>query len=359
MAAMQPEPFVKQPLRSPSWWRWLLGLPAAGNARIALENLLAEGRGGVAEISRALRPYQLGGGDVRRLLNHAYAKALVHCLSDDSITEGEHRFLMDLRRRLGLSDTEVVDLHAATIHPRFERAVAEVLSDAHITDREREGLLRLQESLRLPEAVRSRIYSSVATSVLQRAYETALSDRRLSPEEEADLKAMAENLDVAPNLSQASLAVMERYRLLWRIENGDIPLDPVEVRLLSGETCHFHAAADWRELRTTSHRAEAGPPPGTPVVRGVRFRMGTLAPAVQRAETLTQVDTGTLYFTNKRLFFRGVSNSRTIRLGKILGYQVFSDAIVVEKDQGRSPYLFVKGDIELAAVVLGAVLERA
>jgi hypothetical protein len=65
-----------------------------------------------------------------------------------------------------------------------------------------------------------------------------------------------------------------------------------------------------------------------------------------------------LYLTNKRLVFRGAASNREIQLKKVVSYRVFSDAIVIEKGSGRSPYLFIKGDIELAAVTLGAVLQR-
>jgi hypothetical protein len=352
--------FTTQPLQHKSWWSRLLGSRSRENATIDLENLLAAGKGGVADISQALRPYRLRGEAVRELLRAAYAKALTQFLADDTLDDTEHEFLRTLRRRLGLSDTEIADIQAATIHPRYERALQEVLVDAHISAEERDALARLEASLRLPEPVRKRLYARVTGPLLQKSYEAALSDRRLSPEEEADLRAMAENLGVEPALSEGSKTVLERFRLLWKIENGGIPEVPVEIRLLGREVCHFKAQTDWRELRRGTRRVSyAGPTVSLPIVKGVRFRMGSFAPAVERSESLTQIDSGTLYITNKRLFFDGEANNRTIRLGRITSYQVFSDAIVIEKDSGRSPYLFISGDLEIAAVILGAVLEHA
>jgi hypothetical protein len=352
-------PFVKRPLDPVPLGLRLVGLPAMSNAAIELENLLAEGKGGVGQVSRVLRPYGLGGSEVRQLLNQAYIKALVHCLSDDRINDEEHLFLKDLRRRLDLSDNEVAEIHQSTLHPRYEQALAEVLADARITADEREALRRLEVSLRLPEETRKRIHARVSGAVLQKSYEAALSDRRLSPEEETDLKAMAENLGVAPNLSEGSRVVMERYRLLWRIENGDIPAAPAEIKLQMGETCYFQGPAQWWELRTAKGESEDAAGAGIPIVKGVRFRLEIPMPSVPRNHKLTQVDSGTLYITNKRLLFTGASNNRTIRLGKVSGFEVFAEAIVVEKDAGRRPYLFIQGDVELAAVVLSVVLEKA
>lgn len=351
-------PFAKRPLDPVPLGLRLVGLPAMPNAAIELENLLAEGKGGVGQISRVLRPYGLGGSDVRQLLNQAYAKALVHCLSDDRINDEEHRFLKDLRRRLDLSDHEVAEIHQTTVHPRYERALNEVLADARITAEERDALRRLEDSLRLPEATRKRIYARVSGAALAKSYEAALSDRRLSPEEEADLKAMAENLGVLPNPSEGSRAVMDRYRLLWRIENGDIPAAPVEMRLQMGEACYFEAPAQWWELRTVKGESEDAAKGGIPIVKGVRFKLEIPMPSVPRNHKLTQVDSGTVYLTNKRLLFTGASNNRTIRLNTMTGFEVFAEAMVIDKESGRRPYLFIEGDIELAAVMLAALLEK-
>ncbi len=69
---------------------------------------------------------------------------------------------------------------------------------------------------------------------------------------------------------------------------------------------------------------------------------------------MTQLDSGTLYVTNKRLLFDGAQNSKSIALKKIIRFTVFSDGIKIEKDTGRDQYFIGSGDSE----VLGAVLER-
>jgi hypothetical protein len=290
---------------------------------------------------------------VRQLLNQAYTKALVYVLEDERINDEEYEFLKELKRRLDLSDHEVAEIHQSTIHPRYERALTEVLADSRITPEERESLARLETSLRLPEETRKRIYHRISQAALQKSYEAALSDRRLSPEEESDLKAMAENLGVAPSMGEGSQALMERYRMLWRVENGDLPVLPVEIRLQMGEICHYQAPAQWWEMRIAGEEAAK---PGIRIAKGVRFRLEIPMPSVRRSEKLTQVDSGALYITNKRLLFTGESNNRTIRLNQLPGFEVFAEAIVIDKDRGRRPYLFLQGDIELAAVVLGAVL---
>lgn len=359
MSARSINPFVSRPLPSGSGLRGALGLPAAEAASIALENLLADGGGGVAEISRALRPYRLSASAVRQLFGKAYERALVHALRDEHIGDDEHRFLADLRRRLGLSDMEVSDLHAATVHPRFERALREMLEDNRIDDAERDALRRLEADLRLPGRVRERIYAAVASAAWRDSYSDAMRDRRLSPEEEADLDALASNLGLKPDLTDRSRELMDRYRLLWRIENGDIPELATTLALQREEVAYFQAECEWKELqRGTRRQSSEAPSGGLPIVPGARFRVGPVVASVQRGDLLTHVDSGQLCMTGKRLLFVGASRASSIPFSKVTGFEVFSDALLVERDTGRSPYLFLKGDLELAAVVLGALLAR-
>jgi hypothetical protein len=68
---------------------------------------------------------------------------------------------------------------------------------------------------------------------------------------------------------------------------------------------------------------------------------------------VTQLDSGTLYITSKRLLF-DVPKNTTIALSKIVHFTVFSDGLRIEKDTGRDQYFVGEGDLE----VVGAVLER-
>src|SRR5881394_2605249 len=104
-------------------WRRLRGGPLPEHAAIELENLLAQGKGGPADISRVLGQYRQNGLSVRRMLRRMFARALIHCLQDDALSDAEVAFLADLKRRLDLSDNEIAEIQASIVHPRYQKAL--------------------------------------------------------------------------------------------------------------------------------------------------------------------------------------------------------------------------------------------
>ena len=67
------------------------------------------------------------------------------------------------------------------------------------------------------------------------------------------------------------------------------------------------------------------------------------------------IDTGTVYFTNKRIVFDGVNRNASVPLKSLIGFELWADAIKLEKSTGRSPVVGIEGDLEKAAVVITAL----
>jgi len=115
-------------------------------------------------------------------------------------------------------------------------------------------------------------------------------------------------------MDEQRTAAVERFRLLCRIESGDVPTADAPFALRRGEVCHFGAAAEWRELRPRTVRTDyAGPGAGVRIVRGLRFRVRSVATSRVTRTELTPVDAGRVFFTNRRLVFPGGSAARRSR----------------------------------------------
>ena len=148
-----------------------------------------------------------------------------------------------------------------------------------------------------------------------------------------------------------------RDLLFAAVENGDIPIVDVPIQLQRGEVCHFVTPASWHEFRKST-RTVGYYSQGVSlrIARGVYYRVGASRPQRVTTEGLTEIDAGTLYLTSKRVLFDGATKNSSIRLSNLIGYEVYSDGLKLEKGSGRSPYLLFEGDAELAAVILGRLL---
>jgi hypothetical protein len=182
----------------------------------------------------------------------------------------------------------------------------------------------------------------------------------VSPLEQQQLDEMAQNLGVPLSLSESQKSDRDLFALYWQIENGPLPWYDVSINLQKGERCHFAARSEWYEFRTKTVRVNySGPSYRIRIAKGLYYRVGSMKVAPVKHEELTQVDSGIVYFTNKRIIFDGARGNKTIKLSALLGIEPHSDGIGIEKATGKSPVLGLSDNVELGTVVLSALLAQA
>lgn len=304
-----------------------------------------------------LSEYDLTLVDARPRLKELYTTVLRYFLHDRDLSDAEVEDLRRLRDLFGLTDRDVREIEAAVLHPIYRRELQAALADQQLMPEEKARLDTLARRLRLPDEVAQEIYKEDATALLQRVLNQATADRRLSPEEEGQLAALADNLGAKIAYESATLAVLDRCRLQWRIEQGDLPNIQVPIRLQRGEQCRATIATSHHELRTVTRAIRyAGPTARIKIVKGLYWRMGQISLDRVTQEVLTLLDTGTLYVTSKRFLFDGAKKNTSIPLGRIINFTVYQNGIQVEKDSGKDQFFECEGDLELLGVILGAAL---
>src|SRR5439155_15276805 len=96
------------------------------------------------------------------------------------------------------------------------------------------------------------------------------------------------------------------------------PID-VPINLQRGEICFHVLRVEHKELRTVTKRVNyAGYSTSIKVAKGVYLRSGSYVPQRVTNEEMVQIDSGILYFTNKRLIFDGAKKNLTLTKKTIL-----------------------------------------
>jgi len=329
--------------------------------RVEIQNLLASRplpevtRG---DVDRILTRHRVSLSRRRDVVLRLWRQALREFLRDDSLSDHEVEYLSKLRHLFGLTDRDVERAHIALAEPRYAEAFSEAVADEKLTAGELERLERLAGTLRLPERARRKAQDAPIQEVIERVLARVVADRRLSPGEEQALRDLQKNLGLPDlRLGPATQAALDKYALLWRIENGEMPFipGPAPVALQDGELCHLACRSFWHELRNYTVRVDR-PAGGIKVARGLCYRVDSAAPKRVTREGLAPVDWGLLYVTSRRLIFIGQKTREIIRFVELFGVEVFADAIVLEKTSGRRPHLFLEGDVEVIAAVLCEVM---
>jgi hypothetical protein len=361
---LRDSPFAyTRPAGRRGWIDRVLGRPRADLAAHALQHLLAQRdptRISASDISTLLLEYDVAGAEARSVLVHMWRQVLEAFLTDDAFSDREIAYLEALREAFALTDAEVEASKREVVHPRYAVALREALADTRLRDDERDSLSRLARQLRLPDSVQGELYERSSRALIAGLLDQSVADRRLSPEELQQLAAVAQHLGVTPDFDAATEAMLDRYALFWRIENGDLPTAAAEnVTLDPEETCHAMIGAERYERRGEATASDGEGVVSVRIARGVYYRVGSVSDAQLNRAPLRHIEAGRVLITSRRVLFAGSRESVSWPLRDIACYQVYADGVVLELRAGTGPSFALEGDVELVAVVLGAALARA
>jgi hypothetical protein len=350
-------PVVLEP--EPSGLGRLFGRRATENAYRKLHNLVATTP--IRDVSpetieEILREYRIELQEARPRLRELYTMVLAAFARDDVVTDGELEDLRRLRDLFGLGAGDVAMAGVPVYRDALDRAAA----DQRVTEEERQRLAALVERLRLPDRIVQETQREVLGAIYERVLAQVGADRRLSPEEEGQLQALASDLGLSVTAAGATSVLLDRFRLLWRIENGELPDVDAPIRLAKGERCHAALPSSHHEFRTvTDAVGYTGPTARIRLAKGVYWRFGAIKVAPIRRDVLKELDTGTLYVTNRRLLFDGTKRNRAFPYAKIINVKLYQDGLQIERDTGKDQYFQFTGDAELLGAILnGAMREQ-
>lgn len=355
-------PFTIQPLVRPTVLDKILRRRSTRNAIVDTNNLLASStsvrdvsEADVEDIAETYKTHFTS--RFRSELEQLYGDYLEHCLEDRELSSEELDDLQHLKSLFGLQDRTAQTIHETVASILYEESVGEAIADGELEPEERQFLQSLQTRLRLPEEIADRIYQQSAKALLQRRLDQAVADERLSPDEGEEIEAIARSLGLSVTLDEHTSRQLERFRLYWLIENGDVPTIDAGIRLQKSEHCYFAAAVDWYEHRKVTKRIRySGPTARIRLAKGIYWRAGDIA--VQRVsdDVLAHVDAGRAFLTNKRLIFMGQRKNTNIRLQKILDFTPYGNGVDIQKDSGKSPFLQFDDDIDLFVMILDRMI---
>ena len=312
-----------------------------------------------SEIAGALAKAKLLCRDATKELAAIFEHAALLVTVDLELSDGDRRGLAAIQRAFELTDAEAVSAIESAVGQIFERTMREALSDGKFTEQEKASLEATSKALGMSDVQTKRLYETAAVAAVQAAFTSAIADQRYVKDEEAHVAALAKSLGVTIKHDESTAALVARFRLMGEIEGGDLPSVDVPILLQRGEICHFSGVAAHHEIKTLTKRINySGPTASIKIMKGVRWRVGSIS--VQRVTTdvMTQLDTGNLYITSKRVLFDGTKKNVSIPLGKITNFTVFKDGLQVEKEAGKDPYFIGASDWELAGACLDSAARK-
>ncbi len=332
------------------------------NAAIEINNLLAtkpilsiqEN-----EIANIISKYKFKNVNITKELLDLYKIYLKHCFEDNIITEDENKNLVHLKSIFNLSNSVTAGLFDSIASELYKSSFNELVKDGSIDESEKEKLLKIKNELCLSNELIDKIETESKFLFASNFIKEKISDGRLSPEEMSELEKISKNLGVNFKMDEGTKAQLEKYKLYWLIENGDIPVKEVDVALQNNERCYFYTKCDFLEVRKVTERVNYdGLTYRLKLTKNFHYKFGSIKPRKMESNQLVQIDTGSLYLTNKRLIFIGDNMSKSIKLQKILSITPYTDGVEITKDSGKNPIYRFENDPELFTIMLTRLINE-
>jgi hypothetical protein len=147
-------------------------------------------------------------------------------------------------------------------------------------------------------------------------------------------------------------AAFSKLRRYWSIENEELPVINTLISLQKGEVCLYQNSCRWLEHRTVIKSiSHAGLTGSFKIAKGIRYHVGYSKPQRITTDSLTEIDNGNVFLTNKRIIFMGTKKNSNIKYSSVLAVVPYSDAVGIEKDSGKSPILMCS-DPEIMSRIL-------
>lgn len=358
--------FIKHELVKPNLFQKVLGLNPGKNCEIEIANMLADHETSITEISfDTIREIAAKHKVELTDKNKGFRLALVtdylkHCLNDKHLDEAEITALKHLRGILLLNESDTKVLLQNEAERIYQESLSNIVEHGSMNEQEKQHLESIKTNLLLPEEIATNIYEKTTTEYLQKFLDGIIADERLSPDEEKELNEIAGRLGAVPTFDNKTTEVLDLFRLLWRVENADIPVLESDINLKVGEKLHFKTYVKCREYRRVPKRINyAGPTARIKIVKGVYYRFGSIDYQNVSSDEMKIIDQGFAYLTNKRLIFMGQTGNKTIPISKILDFKPYTNGVDIQKDTGKSPFLeFEKNTILFTGILSRLLMEK-
>jgi hypothetical protein len=235
----------------------------------------------------------------------------------------------------------VIDSLSASSPEKTRQLVAELRQNGHL------AALGQRDRRRLGE----RAFAQYAKNVL--------ADDHLTEDEEDALADVAE----AVGFDQSDLEEHDLYTRMQvaKLNDGRLPtVDAPKLMAKSGEVVHLETAAAL--MKEVAVREWRGGSQGVSfrVAKGVRYRVGsTRGHLVTVGSQLQVADTGFLVVTSQRAAFLGERKTVEMPYSKLLGMNVFSDAISFSiSNRQNAPLIKVTISTDVLAALLNAAIQK-
>lgn len=243
---------------------------------------------------------------------------------------------------------------------KYQESISSFLADSELSVEENEQLLEMQKEFGLSAEDVKGIHKTSVASV----FTNIGSDKRITDEEKASLEKLLTHFNVSKEDIAFNQDSFNKYYALALIDKGVLPTisnpeSQVNIVFKPDEVLHWGMVANLMKRKKVTTKVNYGGFTGSvKIMKGVRYRVGSMNIGSESKEIIDREDSGIFYVTNQRLGYLGYRKQFSFPFKKIGSLELRPDGLHIFKDGKEAPYILELNDYELALAVISFLLNK-
>jgi len=240
----------------------------------------------------------------------------------------------------------------------YQEALTKFLADGKLDENEKAQLEKLAAQHGFSKEDLQDAHKRAA-SIMFKGIST---DERITDEEKKELEALMGYFDLKQTDFEFNQSNFNKFYSLALIDKGILPTPQhsgLNVIFKKDEVVHWLCGATIKkQKKVTTSMSYSGLSGSVKLMKGVRYRVGSIKLAPQTREVMVDEDTGNFWMSNQRVGFLGSRKSFAFPYSKIHSFELYKDGIGIHKEGKEKPYIIGLDEVEVPAAILSAVLNQ-
>lgn len=244
---------------------------------------------------------------------------------------------------------------------KYQESISAFLADSELTVEEDDKLAELQKEFGLSAEDVKAIHKTSVASVF-----TAIgSDKRITDDEKNKLEKLLDHFGLSKTDIAFNQDSFNKYYTLALVDKGVLPTianGQAEVNIVfkEDEVLHWAVAADMMKRKRVTTRVNYGGFTGSVrIMKGVRYRVGSMNVQSVSKKIMDKEDSGAFYITNQRIGYLGYRKQFSFPFKKIGSLELRPDGLHIFKEGKEAPYILELRDYEVALAIISFILNKA
>ncbi|MFH1252749.1 MAG: hypothetical protein V1664_00225 [Candidatus Uhrbacteria bacterium] len=192
------------------------------------------------------------------------------------------------------------------------------------------------------------------------AFQNIISDRKITDEEKKSLEELMDYFGVSQKDFNLDQKAFNKFYALGLIEKGifpEIKQHDLDIIFKKGEILHWGCQAVMKKYKKITNRVSyGGPVASIKIMKGLRYRVGSVNFSTSTSEHLVVEDSGAFWVTNQRLGFRGKRKNFSFPFTKIHAFELTPTGLVISKEGKETPYIIGLDDYDVPCMIISQIL---